>query len=129
MITIGTDIIDVARVRSARDALVERALCAPERAYCLAQGQADLHVAGRFAAKEAVFKALRPPSPNSISWQDIEIANEEGGAPRVILRGAALSHAEAAGIIAVHISISHIHEFAVATAVCEWREGNTQPSP
>ena len=121
MITIGTDIVDVDRVSSARDALLARVLLPAERTYCLGQASPDLHVAGRFAAKEAVFKALRPPSPNKISWHDIEVINEPGGAPRAILTGAAREHASNVGIVAVHISLSHVRDFAVATAVCEWK--------
>ena len=125
MITIGTDIVDVERVSSARDALLARVLLPSERDYCLAQASPDLHIAGRFAAKEAVFKALRPPSPNSISWHDIEVVNDPGGAPRAVLAGAALEHARKSGIVEVHISLSHVRDFAVATAVCEWRPRDT----
>lgn len=128
MITIGTDIIDVERIAKSRDAMIQRVLSASEKEYCLGQALPDLHLAGRFAAKEAVFKALRAPSPNGISWHDIEIVNEPSGAPRVILHGNAKLYAGNSGIVNIHISLSHVRDFAVATAVCEWKEG-TAPIP
>lgn len=122
MITIGTDIVDVERIAKTRDAVIQRVLSASEKEYCLGQALPDLHLAGRFAAKEAVFKALRAPSPNGISWYDIEIVNEASGAPRVVLHGNAKLLAEQRGMASVHISLSHVRDFAVATAVCEWKE-------
>jgi holo-[acyl-carrier protein] synthase len=120
MITIGTDIVDVARVSEKLDALIARVLLPHERAYCEAQANPPQHVAGRFAAKEAVFKALRAPSPNGISWCDIEVVNEPGGTPVARLHGAAEALAAERGLTHLYLSIAHVKEFATATAVCEW---------
>ena len=121
MITVGTDIIDVARVAAKRDALTRRILLPSEKEYCLSQATPEVHMAGRFAAKEAVFKALRVLDDAGMSWLDIEIARDGDGAPRVILHGTAEKYAREHGLQHLEVSISHVREFAVATAACEWR--------
>jgi holo-[acyl-carrier protein] synthase len=103
-------------------ALLTRVLLPNEREYCLSQAFPAQHVAGRFAAKEAVFKALRAPSPNGISWHDIEVVNEPGGTPIAYLHGAAAALAAERGLRHLYLSIAHVKEFATATAVCEWRD-------
>jgi holo-[acyl-carrier protein] synthase len=120
MITIGTDIVDVARVRDKHDAMLARVLSAREQTYCLAQADPAQHIAGRFAAKEAVFKALHAPSPNGISWLDIDVYNDEHGVPHAALHGTAATFAAQQGLRGLYVSIAHVREFAVATAVCEW---------
>jgi len=120
MITIGTDIIDVARVAKKRDAVIKRVLNGDERDYCLNSGDACQSLAGHFAAKEAVYKALQISADNGISWKDIEITHQNAGAPNVILHNKAKEHAEINRIINIQISISHVNDFATATAVCEW---------
>jgi holo-[acyl-carrier protein] synthase len=122
MITIGTDIVDVARIEEKLDALLARVLLPAEREYCLKQAYPPQHVAGRFAAKEAVFKALRAPTPNGITWHDIRIENEPGGTPVAQLSGAAAALADERGLRHVYLSIAHVREFATATAVCEWAD-------
>jgi len=120
MITIGTDIIDVARIRTSEPALARRVLLPSERDYCAVQADPPLHMAGRFAAKEAVFKALNAPAPNRISWHDIEVINDKRGAPVVYLHGAAAVLAAERRLRGTCLSIAHVRDFAIATAVCEW---------
>lgn len=120
MITIGTDIIDVARVAKKSNAVIKRVLNDEERDYCLNSGDISQSLAGHFAAKEAVYKALHINTDNGISWKDIEITHQNAGAPNVILHNKAKEHAELNRIINIQISISHVKDFATATAVCEW---------
>lgn len=121
MLTIGTDIIDVARVEKKHDAIVARVLRENEKKYCL--GSANLHqaIAGHFAAKEAIYKALNINEDAGISWLDIEISHKSSGAPFVQLYNNAKKHADENGLIYIQISISHVKEFATATAICEWK--------
>jgi len=119
MITVGTDIIDVSRVTKKRDAIISRVLIDKECAYCLNSGDPNQSLAGHFAAKEAVYKALRISNDNGISWKDIEITHQNG-APYVILHNKAKEYAGSNGMIDIQISISHVKDFATATAVCEW---------
>ena len=77
------------------------------------------HFAGRWAAKEAVLKALGTGWRKGISWRDVEIRNEPGGRPIVLLHGGAKQAADELGADEVLISISHCrtHATAFATAV------------
>ena len=120
MITVGTDIIDVARVAKKKDAIFKRVLVNNESDYCSNSGVVDQTLAGHFAAKEAVYKALRLNDENSISWKDIEIIHNSSGAPSVVFHSKAKKYIESNGLIDIQISISHVKDFATATAVCEW---------
>ena len=122
MVTVGTDIVDVARVRDAAPTFVSRILRPDEEAYCHSTVDPPQHIAARFAAKEAVFKALQPESPNSIAWHDIEILRADHGVPQVRLWGAARKLADERGVTRIQVSLSHVAEFALAAAVCEWED-------
>jgi holo-[acyl-carrier protein] synthase len=87
--------------------------------YCSARKAATQHYAGRWAAKEAVLKALGTGWRRGIAWRDIEIRNDAKGAPTVKLRGGARDVMNAANIGRMHVSISHCRSFAVAYVVAE----------
>jgi holo-[acyl-carrier protein] synthase len=87
--------------------------------YCSARKAATQHYAGRWAAKEAVLKALGTGWRRGIAWRDIEIRNDRNGAPTVQLRGGARDVMEKAGIKRLHVTISHCRNFAVAHVVAE----------
>jgi holo-[acyl-carrier protein] synthase len=93
-----------------------------EIAYCSARKAATQHYAGRWAAKEAVLKALGTGWRRGISWRDIEIRNQPSGAPTVALRGGAREVLEQVGIKAMHLSISHCRSHAIAYVVAEGGE-------
>ena len=113
----GIDLIDVERFRSQkpeiRQRFIERVYTEKEREYC---GENDQHLAGRFAAKEAVAKALGC-GIGEISWQEIEILNDELGAPALKLHGNAAERAERLGLTVWSVSITHLKEYAAAVAV------------
>jgi holo-[acyl-carrier protein] synthase len=88
-----------------------------EIAYCTERKAATQHYAGRWAAKEAVLKALGTGWARGISWTDVEVRNEAGGAPRIELSGGALVASEQRGITEVLISISHCRSHATAFAI------------
>jgi holo-[acyl-carrier protein] synthase len=87
--------------------------------YCSARKAATQHYAGRWAAKEAVLKAIGTGWVRGISWRDIEIRNQPGGAPQVALRGGARDVIERRGIRRLHVTISHCRCHAVAYAIAE----------
>jgi len=98
----------------------DRVFTAAERAYCDSRGVvAAQHYAARFAAKEAALKALQTGWRGGISWQDVEIAARESGAPYLIFRGEVLAVFEKFGASATHLSISHTSEHAIAQVVLE----------
>ena len=120
---IGTDIAEIERIRDAMDRsgerLLARILTANEQE--LLEGVADpaVTVAGRWAAKEAVAKALGTGFGRDCSWLDVEILRNPQGAPVVVLHGMGAETAEKLGIARIHVSISHEQNYAVAFAVAE----------
>ena len=121
---IGIDIVEVARISAANEkhgpAFAERFLTENERTYCASHANPEIHQAARFAAKEAVAKALGTGIGGHCGWLDIEIArNAATGAPAVRLTGAAAEFAERHGIARVLISISHTRDTAIAYAIAE----------
>ncbi len=117
---IGVDIVEVKRVTSllkGNKSFLERIYSAQETAYCKTKKNDGEHFAVRFAAKEAVLKALGTGLNNGICWTDILIENDSSGAPRVALKGKASSIARKSGIQDILISLSHTRDYAVAYAV------------
>ena len=98
----------------------ERVYTAAERAYCDSRGAVSAqHYAARFAAKEAALKALQTGWRGGISWQDVEVAALESGAPYLIFRGQVLEVFNQFGATAKHLSMSHTSEHAIAEVILE----------
>lgn len=98
----------------------ERVFTIAERAYCDQKGAAAFQsYAARFAAKEAFLKALRTGWRGKITWHDIEIFNDELGAPFLEIRNAALEILESLSAEKIHLSMSHTTEHAIATVILE----------
>ena len=120
----GTDIIEISRIRKSIDELGEtfknKVFTQKEIEYCESKGkQKYQHYAARFAAKEAVFKAISKilNGKYDITWKDIEVLNDENGRPYI-----KLSEQFANKIEDIDISISHCKEYAVANVVVVERE-------
>ena len=123
VVGVGVDAIEIDRVERAlarTPALVERLFTETERAHCtLHDGRRRAaRFAGRFAAKEAVAKALGT-GVVGFGFRDIEIVSDGDGAPRVVLAAAATVVASRMGIARVHVSLSLTATVAVASAVAE----------
>jgi holo-[acyl-carrier protein] synthase len=123
IVSIGIDIIEVARIREVllrTPRFAERVFTEAERTYCDSRGAvAAQHYAARFAAKEAALKALQTGWRGGISWQDVEVASRESGAPFLIFRGEVLAVFEKFGASATHLSLSHTSQHAIAQVVLE----------
>ena len=123
IISIGIDIIEVARIREVllrTPRFADRVFTSAERAYCDSRGVvAAQHYAARFAAKEAALKALQTGWRGGISWQDVEISARESGAPYLIFSGEVLAVFEKFGATATHLSMSHTSEHAIAQVILE----------
>jgi len=123
IVAIGIDIIEVARIREVlarTPRFRERVFTPAERAYCDSRGAvAAQHYAARFAAKEAALKALQTGWRGGISWQDVEVASRESGAPYLLLHGPVLELFNNSGATATHLSLSHTTEHAIAQVVLE----------
>ena len=119
----GVDIVECLRIAQMierhGELFIARVYTDAEIEYCTARKAATQHYSGRWAAKEAVLKALGTGWRRGISWRDIEIRNDRKGAPTVNLRAGARDVMEKAGIRRLHVSISHCRSFAVAHVVAE----------
>ena len=117
---IGTDIVECDRIQGMiekhDDLFIDRVYTPKEIEYCSNRKSSVQHYAGRWAAKEAILKALGTGWAKGVSWTDIEIRNEMGGRPRVRLGGGAREICEEMGIREVLVSISHCREYATAYA-------------
>ena len=123
---VGTDIIEIQRVEKLVDTwgkkFLTRVFCEQEISYAESKGAFFCaSLAARFAAKEAVLKALGT-GLSGMSWLDIEITSKEG-CPGVVLRGAAMVLAQKLHIKGIHLSLSHCNEYALAFAVAEREVG------
>ena len=123
-ITCGTDIIEIERIKEAIESLGEKFLkrvyTQTEIDYCNSKNKAKYqHFAARFAAKEAVFKALsnKIPDKYQIEWTNIEIKNQEQGKPYVCLRAIQIPTIEN-----IDIRLSHCKTYAVANAIVTYKE-------
>lgn len=123
ILSIGVDIVEVYRIRDTiarTPRFAERVFTDAEREYCESKGAAAAQsYAGRFAAKEAFLKALKTGWRGKITWQDIEVILDSEGAPSLTLSGEARRILDERGAAAVHLSISHTTEHAVAQVVIE----------
>lgn len=125
LVGIGTDIVSVPRIErlcarwGAR--FLNRIYTPAEQAYCEKKADRAAHLAGRFAAKEAVLKALGTGRIGA-GFTDVEILNDGSGRPHVFLRGRAAYTAQAKGVRRVYVSIAHEGRTAVAFAVAEGGE-------
>ena len=124
----GTDIIEVERIENAikehqnltENIFLNKIYTKKEIEYCENKGRVKYqHYAARFAAKEAIFKAISSllKDKYEISWQNSEIINNETGKPEVIFKNISKELEEK--IIHIDISLSHIKEYAVAMVVVE----------
>jgi holo-[acyl-carrier protein] synthase len=120
---IGIDLVEKRRVGEALERwdrlFSDRVLTEREAAQCDAKGDRIGSIAARFAAKEAVFKALGTGWSREVGWKDVEVLTDGAGRPEVILYRGALRLARGGR---VRLSISHSHDTAAAVAVIETAE-------
>lgn len=117
---LGADLVPVARLKG-RPAFARRVFTAAERRYAAGHRDAAERLAGRFAAKEAVMKALGTGWARGVAWAEIETVNDPAGRPVLRLSGGAARRARKMGVKRWHLSIAHAGGFALATAVAEGR--------
>ncbi|MBI4341253.1 MAG: holo-ACP synthase [Candidatus Omnitrophica bacterium] len=113
----GIDVVELSRLRQAMrrggQAFMRKVFTKAEEAYADARPRTRLlHLAGRFAAKEAVIKAVAQIQPTLVlAMREVEVRNDHLGRPRIVL------HRRKAARMAVHISLSHVNSVAVASAI------------
>ena len=120
IIGIGGDIFEIAQMKSslAKDgqSLLDELFTADEQRYCRGKRYPERHLAARFAAKEAVSKALATGWAGDFRWKNVEVTNDASGQPRITVYGGLK---EQLGSSRIMISLSHADLHVVAVAVIE----------
>ena len=124
---VGVDMIEIGRIAGVFERhprrFLDRVFTPEEVAFCRGRVQ---ELAARFAAKEAVMKALGTGA-RSVAWREIEVLADRRGKPLVYLTGGAQRRAEEIGLDAIDISLSHLNDFAVAVVVCAQERREQDP--
>ena len=118
---IGTDIVECPRIgkmiEQHGELFLRRVYTDREIRYCQSRKHAIEHFAGRWAAKEAILKAMGTGRSCGIAWTHVEVRNGQDGQPKVLIGGAARDVALERGIGEILISISHCRTYATAYAL------------
>lgn len=125
---LGIDLVEVGRVRTlldGREALLRSIFTEGEIRYCGPKRARYAHYAARLAAKEAVFKALGIGFGGEVTWLDVETVHDGAGCPHLCLRGASARIAEARGVYAHTVSLTHAGRYAMAQVLlfCKAEQG------
>ncbi len=123
IIAVGIDLVEISRIEEklsrGDQRFRNRVFTAAEIEYCEGRASRFSSYAARFAAKEAAMKALGTGWAEGISWQEIEIVNNEAGAPILKLSGHALARFTHLGATRVHVSLAHSRDTAIAQVIFE----------
>lgn len=121
IIGIGSDIVECLRIgrmiEQHGEQFLTRVFTEREIRYCQGRRHATEHFAGRWAAKEAILKALGTGWSRGLTWTELEIRNEPTGQPKVLVCGAAKEVAQNLRVSDILITISHCRAYATAYAV------------
>jgi holo-[acyl-carrier protein] synthase len=118
----GTDLARIERFRkflAPGNKVLERVFSAEERQYALQMKDPAPHLAARFAAKEAFFKALGTGLRDGLAWQQVVVVRDALGCPSLQLTGRAEQMLQERGVCSTHLSYSHDGDYAVATVILE----------
>lgn len=117
----GVDLVETARIARAierqGEAFLRRVFTPAERAYCESHANAAGSYAARWAAKEAVAKALGTGIGADAAWAEIEVMRAENGQPLIRLHGTAAAAAARMGVTDIRVSLTHTEYYAAAFAV------------
>jgi holo-[acyl-carrier protein] synthase len=120
IVGLGVDLVKISRIdKAGRDhpGFLERVFTQREREYCARQKFPAQHFAGRFAAKEAVLKAIGTGWSAGVKWTDMEVLHGEGGGPIVNVSGRVKDLMDLKGVKQVLLSYSHDEGYAVAQVI------------
>ncbi len=129
---IGVDMLEISRMERVierRPSFLRRVFTDEERAYCEHTARPAEHYAARFAAREAVLKALGCGFSNGVRVKDVSVVNDETGRPQAKLEGRAAQIAAEQGVREIALSISHTRGVAVANAVAVTDKVKPKPNP
>ncbi|MBN2382727.1 holo-ACP synthase [bacterium] len=122
---VGIDIIEVSRLdqewhsEESKENFIAAVFTDREIAYCEQKKYKARHYAARYALKESFFKALGTGWRYGMTWKEVEVLNDDLGKPELCIHGKAEEYIRAKNISAIHVSLSHIKEIAVAVVILE----------
>ena len=118
---VGMDCVEIARIEASwkehGERFLQRIFLPAEIQYVLSHANPAIPLAARFAAKEAVSKALGTGIGQQVNWLDIEVVRQESGKPEVVLHGGALALMKKMGAGKILLSLTHTRDLAMATAI------------
>jgi holo-[acyl-carrier protein] synthase len=118
---VGNDVLEVSRMKREMErpdhGFADAVFTPGELGYCRAKHDPAQHLAARFAAKEALLKALGTGYAGGLSLGEIEVARDDGGSPRLLLSGKVREAAARLGVTSTFVSLSHTRELATAVVV------------
>ncbi|MBI3015343.1 MAG: holo-ACP synthase [Candidatus Tectomicrobia bacterium] len=124
---IGVDMVEVERIAGViqewRERFLNRIYTEGEIRYCQRKRDPYPSFAGRFAAKEAVFKALGTGLRQGVRWKEVQVVRKPGGPPTIELQGRTREISERLGVRKIFLSLSHTKGVAVATVLLEGNNG------
>jgi len=123
IVGVGVDIVEVERIgriiERYGDRFIRRVFTQEEARYCRRTAHPEQRFAARFAAKEAALKALGVGWSQGAQFVEVEVTNNELGAPSISFSGKALELSRALGVERIHVSLTHHKEFAIAQVLLE----------
>ena len=126
---IGVDILEISRMERVLErtpSFAQRMFTDEERAYCEHAARPAVHYAARFAAREAVLKALGCGFSQGVGRKDVSVSSDQYGKPVAVLTGRAKEIADALGVVEIALSLSHTADLAVANALAITAEARPQ---
>ena len=130
IVGIGVDLVHIPRIRGAIERWQERFLgrvfTPDELAYARRRRDPAEHLAARFAAKEATLKALGTGLSMGVRWREVEVRRARGQPPRLALSGRTAALGAARGIPALHVSLTHDGDYAMAQVLAEGEPTGTR---
>jgi holo-[acyl-carrier protein] synthase len=122
IVGIGMDVVEIRRIRDLAQrhvAFLTRTFAPCELHHCQEKANPFPHLAARFAAKEAVFKALGTGWSDGLKWTDVAVQNNAAGKPAIRLSGVAARLAHKLGADKIHLSLTHTGSYAGAQVILE----------
>ncbi len=127
---VGVDLVEIAhmeKVITETPSFLDKVFTDEERAYCELSNRPYAHYAARFAAREAVLKALGTGFSDGAGRKDVSVSKDDRGRPIAVLSGRAAEIAQEKGIIEVALSLSLTKELAIANAMAITEEARPKP--
>ena len=125
IVGIGIDIVRTGRIKEACEKwekrFLDRIFTAEEQAYCLRHKSPHHWLGGRFAVKEAMFKAIGTGWRKGVRWVDVETGNHPGGKPFVTVSGKIKEILSEKNVAVIHVTISHDTDYSVGQVILEGR--------